>query len=84
MADQSTPVEKVTRTVAELDALADALDDLDAAMQKLRSGKLNDRALLLLITDASGVNKTDTLKVLDGMSALKVRFRRRNTKGEYV
>jgi hypothetical protein len=80
----STTGEKVARGVDELDALANAIDDIDAAVKRMRSGKLNERALLLLISDASGVNKTDVQRVIEGMDGLKFRFRRRDTKGQYV
>lgn len=80
----ATVQEKAELTVQQIDALADAIDDIAAAMARIRSGKLNDRALLLLISDASGVPKGDVQRVIDGMAEIKFRFRRRNSKGEYL
>ena len=80
----TTTAEKTALTVEQIDHIAEQIDAISDAMRKIREGKLNERALLLLISDASGVSKTDVDKVLIGMEGLKYRFRRRNTKGEYV
>lgn len=74
----------VRRSVEELDVIADVIEDIAEGMKRITSGKLNERAVILLIADASGVGKTDVQKVLEGMEGLRRRFRRRNAKGEYV
>lgn len=81
---ETTVAEKVALTVEQLDAMADAIDAIDEGMKRIRSGKMNERAILLLLADASGLNKSEVLKVLEAMDGLKFRFRRRNAKGEYL
>ena len=75
---------KVVAAEEQLNAIAHAIEGISEAVKKMRTGKLNDRALVLLIADASGVSKRDVSLVLDGMEGLKQRFRRKNARGEYL
>jgi len=54
----------------EAEAIAQAIQDTADGIRKIRAGKLNDKALILLIQYASGVPQKDVKKVLDGIEAM--------------
>ena len=51
--------------------IAQSIADIAAGMKKIEGGRLNRRALLLLISSASGVGKTEVEKVLNTMECLE-------------
>jgi len=51
--------------------MAKAIVDIGGAITRLRRSGLSDRAIVLLIHDASGVGKPTVRAVLDGMAALE-------------
>lgn len=69
------------------EVLADAVVAISQGIKKLRSGRLNDRALVLLITDAAPTTKKgyqrisvrprDVRAVLDGIESLEAAFIRK-------
>ena len=62
------------------DAIADAIQKVAAGMQKLRSSRLNERAVIVLIKDASGLSVGDIRKVLsaaENLEGLYLKPRRR-------
>ena len=54
--------------------LASSIVAIAAGMKKIREGKLNNRALVLLIHDASGVGKPDIRNVLDTLESLETLY----------
>lgn len=80
------PVETETATV---EVIGDAIVAIAAGMKKLRSGKLNDRALVLLIKDACPaigakyrkryITATEVRTVLAGIESLEASFIKRTS-----
>ena len=60
------------------DKIAEAVIDIAEAVKKLRAGKLNDKALLLLIAHASGVSQREVRAVMDGMEGMKAYYLKKN------
>lgn len=56
------------------EVIADDIKAIAEGVRKLRAGRLNERALLLLVASASGVNQTICKDVLDGLATLDKRF----------
>lgn len=56
---------------AACEDIANALAEISDAVKRLRSGKLNDRAIVILISHASGQPQTLVRAVLDGMEGLR-------------
>jgi hypothetical protein len=54
-----------------VEILAQSIADISAGMKKLKASKLNDKALVLLIQDASKVSKTDINSVLEALENLE-------------
>ena len=70
------PPDPIT-TLGASDRLAempDMIRRLDAAVKRLTTSGLNRRALVVLLADVSGVNKTNVGKVLDAMPKLAESF----------
>jgi hypothetical protein len=67
---------KPDRIVEELPMgeIADGVAKITEAVEKLHAGKLNERALLLLISQASGQPLKVVRAVLDGMEGLKALY----------
>lgn len=61
------------------EVIADAIVAISDGMKRLRSGRLNDRALVLLIQHATGqsVSIRDIKAVLDGIEQLKASYIRK-------
>jgi hypothetical protein len=53
------------------DVLATALVAISEGVTKLRAGRLNDRALTVLLHDITGVPRRDIKVVLNGLETLK-------------
>jgi hypothetical protein len=64
--DKEKPVEKVV--------LAQAILDISAAMKRLSQSPLNRRAILVLTSDASGVNRTTVDTVIDCLESLETKY----------
>lgn len=57
-----------------LDTIAAKVGEISDAVKRMRAGKLNDKALLVLISHASGQSQSTVRAVLDGMEGLKAHF----------
>lgn len=70
------PADPIT-TLGAIDRLAempDLIRQLDAAVKRLAASGLTRRALVVLLADVSGVNKTNVGKVLDALPKLAESF----------
>ena len=67
-------VKNDSETPAAIEVIAQSVIDVSEAMKKIRSGKLTDRALILLIQDTCGVNQSDIKRVLDACEVLGHRY----------
>lgn len=56
------------------DTIAAAVAEISDAVKRLRAGKLNDKALLLLISHASGQSQSAVRAVLDGMEGMRIYY----------
>lgn len=89
------PREKISIKQADKEVpteiLADAIVSIAAGIRKLRSGRLNDRALFLLIQDAAPntssrygrqqpLSMKDIRAVFEGIDSLEATYLRRSTK----
>ena len=57
-----------------VEVLAESIKEISQAIGKLRSGKLTDRAIILLIADNCTVGKPAIKDVLDSMQTLSKRY----------
>lgn len=66
-------VKQVEGAEVPAEVLASSIVAISEGVKKLRAGRLNDKALVLLIQNAApgNVPKSDILAVLDGMAALE-------------
>ena len=64
--DEENPVEKKV--------LAQSIRDISKAFQKLLSSGLNQRAIVSLVHDSSGVGKPDIRAVLESLKTLEKEF----------
>lgn len=60
--------------------LASAIREISEGMRKMRAGRLNDRALILLIHDVCKVSKTDIKYVINAIGLLEREFLKGATK----
>lgn len=60
------------------EVLAESIKAISDGMKKIRAGRLNDRALVVLLKDASGVPIYEIKKVLDGMESLEANYLRKS------
>jgi hypothetical protein len=60
------------------DKIADEVAAISEAVKRLRAGKLNDKALLLLISHASGQSQSTVRAVLDGMEGMRAYYLKKN------
>lgn len=63
------PDEPAQRVTYEI--LATAVKELAQGVKKLRASPLNDRAIILLLHDATGISKRDIQTMLDSMENLE-------------
>lgn len=56
------------------ETIADAVKNVSEGTKKLLNGRLNKRALLLLLSHASGVSQRQVESVLDAMAGLEKRY----------
>lgn len=63
---------KITQPEEEIptEIIAQSIKDISDGMEKIRTGRLNDKAIVLLLHHASGVSQTDVRKVLIAMNCL--------------
>lgn len=57
-----------------IDALADHIINVSLALDKLLSGPFNERAIVLLINELSGVKRSDIKKIFKAISELENNF----------
>lgn len=60
--------------VLPTEVIAASIKEMSDGMKKLRSGKLNDRALVILIHKCSGVATDTVRRVIDGIENLEKEF----------
>lgn len=53
------------------EVIAESIVAISDGIKKLRAGRLNDRALVLLLHDVTGVARRDIKVVLDGLQSLE-------------
>lgn len=51
--------------------IATAICEIALGVEKLRKSKLNTRAIVLLLSEASGVNRRDVRSVLNSLDSLR-------------
>ena len=56
------------------EVIADDIARIAEGVRKLRAGRLNDRALLLLLSHASGVGQTTCKLVFDALATLDKKY----------
>lgn len=66
----SSPITKIN-IESVTDDLADAILVTSRAMQTLNNGRLSERAVLLLIKDATGLNMTEVKNVVNKLARLR-------------
>lgn len=57
--------------------IADSIVEISDGVKRLRTGRLNDKALLVLLAHASGYSQAVCKKVLDSVEDLKTLYTRR-------
>lgn len=57
-----------------IDDIADAVGAISDAVKRLRAGKLNEKALVLLISHASGQSQSAVRAVLEGMEGMRAYY----------
>ena len=56
--------------VIRVNKIADAVVEVSAAIKNLKNGKLNSKAILVLLAHSTGLPQRDIKKVLDGLDTL--------------
>lgn len=69
---QTKPIS--TPVVADDGDLPEAIRKISQGFTKLKKQGLNRKAIVVLLHDASGVTKTNILKVLDGLADLEKNY----------
>ncbi len=59
------------------EVIADSIQQISDGMKRLRAGRLNDRAIILLIHHASNVGQREIKDVLAAMESLAVTYLRK-------
>lgn len=62
------------------EVIAASLAEISAAITRIRSGRLNEKALLLLISHASGVPQREVRAVLDGIEGMRTYYLKKELK----
>ena len=65
---------QVEEAAIGIEQMADMVEELQAGAKRMMEAGLNRRAVLLLLSDASGLCMRDVDLVLNGMESLKKRF----------
>ena len=67
---------KVVQTEPEIpvEILAQSIKDISEGIRKMRSGRLTDRAIILLIADNCNVGKPAIKEVLESMNSLSKKY----------
>ena len=66
--------QKESKEEITVEVLAQSIKDISDGVKKLRSGRLNDKAIILLIQKSSGVGAGTVKRVIDGMQSLEKEF----------
>lgn len=77
MKQNISDMQKKKRSIVEMpdeDALAQAVKDVSDGVKKMMSGRLNRKALLVLISHASSVSQNTVGHVLDAMADLERKY----------
>jgi len=59
-----------------VEVLAESIKTISDGMKKIRAGRLNDRALTVLLKDATGVPLYEIKRILDGIEGLEALYLR--------
>jgi len=71
---------KITKVIVKQDSdeavevLASGIQQIAESVERLRSGRLKEKALLVLISHASGQSQATVRAVLDGMQSIRQQF----------
>lgn len=57
--------------------IADSIVEISSGVKRLRNGKLNEKALLILVAHASGMSQAVVKNVLNGLEDLQALYTRR-------
>lgn len=64
------------------EVIADDIASIAEGVRKLRAGRLTDKALVLLLSEASGVNRSNCFQVLDALATLDKKYLKPDGKGK--
>lgn len=62
------------------EVLAQSIIDISKGIIRMRTGRLNDRALFVLLKDATGVSQQNIKLVIDGLQSLQTTYIRNAVK----
>jgi len=68
------PKVSVKETEAPTEIIADSIVSISEGIRKLRSGRLNDRAIVILIHHVCGIGQREIRSVLDAMETLESNY----------
>lgn len=61
------------------EVIAQSIKEISDGMRKLRTGRLNDRAIVTLLHETTKISRTDIKTVLDGLEELEGTFLKKKT-----
>ena len=61
------------------EVIAAAVEEIAAGMRRMRAGRLNDRALVLLLHHSTGVPQCVIRQVIAGLEGLEVQYLKKKT-----
>ena len=68
------PKVSVKETEAPTEIIADSIVSISEGIRKLRSGRLNDRSIVILIHHVCGIGQREIRSVLDAMETLESNY----------
>ncbi len=74
---KSSKVKVIQKENAEpiaTEVIAQSIVEISASMKRINEGRLNHRALVLLVSQSANVNKTEVEKVLSALSGLEATY----------
>lgn len=80
MADKNVVVKQNQEQPVPTEILAESIQAIADGMRKIRQGRLNDRALTVLLKDATGVPLYEIKRVLDGIEGLSDTYLKKKAK----
>lgn len=68
------PIKKVEVLESSLEAIADHVAVIAEVGKMIKNSRLKERAILLLLKDATGLSMTDISRVLDALPKLEMKY----------